>query len=161
MSETLNENTYHKKVEMRVIQSDKGKQYVNLEDLVVEVMGYMGKEQLASFLLRMFSWDESIDAFKAMLNGDIGTDENNNHADVLRMVCLEHSSEAVKVLLINALEEAHEDRQRVIELKNHIEKLESEWPESYKRYMPKKDYFFPKYIDASEQAQKMIDEVQG
>ena len=161
MSETLNENTYHKKVEMRVIQSDKGKQYVNLEDLVVEVMGYMGKEQLASFLLRMFSWDESIDAFKAMLNGECGTDENNNNADVLRMVCLEHSSEAVKVLLINALEEAHEDRQRVIELKNHIEKLESEWPESYKRYMPKKDYFFPKYIDASEQAQKMIDEVQG
>ncbi|TXH53448.1 MAG: hypothetical protein E6Q97_13225 [Desulfurellales bacterium] len=161
MSEKLTENTYHKKVEMRVIQSDKNKQYVNLEDLIVDVMESMGKEQLASFLLRMFSWDESINALKGVLNGDIGTDENNNNADVLRMVCLEHSSEAVKVLLINALEEAHEDRQRVIELKNHIEKLESEWPESYKRYMPKKDYFFPKYIDASEQAQKMIDEVQG
>lgn len=161
MEEKLNENTYHKKVEMRVIQSDKGKQYVNLEDLIVDVMGSMGKEQLSSFLLRMFSWDESITAFKAVLNNECGSDENDNNADVLRKVCLEHSSEAVRVLLTNALEEAHKERQRVIEMKNHIEKLESEWPESYKRYMPKKDYFFPKYIDASEQAQKMLDEVQG
>lgn len=161
MEETLNENSYVKKVEMRVIESDKGKQYVNLEDLIVEVMGCMGKKQLASFLLRMFSWDESISAFKSVLDGDCGTDENDNNADVLRMVCLKHSSEAVKVLLINALEEAHNDRQRVNDLKEHIEKLENEWPESYKRYMPKKDFFFPKYIDASEQAQKMIDEVKG
>lgn len=160
MSEKLTENTYHKKVEMRVIQSDKNKQYVNLEDLIVDVMESMGKEQLASFLLRMFSWDESINAFKAMLSGECGTDENDNNADVLRKLCLEHSSEAVKVLLTNALEEAHKERQRVIELKEHIETLEKEWPETYKRYMPKKDYFFPRYIDASEQAQKMLDEVQ-
>lgn len=158
MDEVITESHYSREVNMRVVESDKYRQYVSITDLVVAVMDNMKKEQRAEFLLRMFSWDESIDAFKSMLNGECGTDENDNKTDVLRKVCLEHSSEAVKVLLANALEAVHKEKQRVDDLKEHIENMEKQWPEPYKKYMPKRDFFFPKYIDATDQAQKMLDE---
>lgn len=162
MEETVEETGYRgRTMELRVVNSDKGNQFLGIEELVVTAIGQMSREKLGHFLLRLFSWDESINAFKLMLENDCGSDENGNNADVLRKVCLEHSSEAVKVLLTNALEDAGKERQRTEDLKKHIEKMEQAWPEPYKKYMPKKDYFYAGYIDCEEQAQKMLDEVQS
>lgn len=158
MSETVSENGYERRIDMRVRNSDKGNPYVSLIDLVVAALDGMGKEAKAEFLLRLFSWDESVNALKAVLNGEVGSDEHDNNVDKLRSVCAQSCNDAAKALLANAMEEKNKLEQRLEDMKGRMEKLIEMWPDAYKKYLPKTEYFFPKYIDATEIAAKMIEE---
>lgn len=82
---------------------------------------------------------------------------NFRSADPLREALLPHAQAGAVELVKSVLEENHRLRERLDTREKHIQKILEDWPEPYKKYIPKEPWVYSSLSITDSQAQKLID----
>lgn len=135
---------------MRVYASNSEGPYVKLADLVYMLLCKLTKESVEDLAVMITESFELSEALVKMLKGHGNeseswsgrTEERQKAGDKLREVLLPHADEAAMEFASNLIKENVRLRTQLEESKKHIAQLSAEWPESYKRYIPKEPFVF-------------------
>lgn len=116
--------------------------YVKAEDMIWTLIDGMSTESRKELIATMFAIEEFNEAAAEMLAGD-NSDENSgngNPGDVLRKALLPHANKSARQLVENVINKNVELSEKLATQKKFVDKLLNEWPDSYKKYIPKQDY---------------------
>lgn len=114
---------------------------IPLHDLIRAVFEQSPKEQrisMAQFLVAQVEFGQAVEELLGGYSNEEWHGEESS-GDTLRKTLIPFADTAAKELIKTAFESNQRLRQRVADLTTHIRKMEQEWPEPYKRYLPKPD----------------------
>lgn len=80
-------------------------------------------------------------------------------ANALRMALVPHADAAARKIIQVALEENQRLRDQLSEKNKHIKKLLDDWPESYKKYIPKEACVYSSLYIGEGQVERLIEYV--
>lgn len=139
----------YKRHDIEVFASQKHGPYIKLTDMIEGLLYSLTPESAADIAVTITESFELSKALAEMLKGDgqeqsswSNSERSRNAGDKLRAMLLPHADAATLQFANNLIKENAQLRAEVEEGKKHIKALEAEWPESYKRYLPKQPFVY-------------------
>lgn len=147
------EDTYQCGKKLEVFSSAKHGPYLRLDELLSAILDHVSDESRRDLISKIVCSFEFHKALAELLTtGSDGNDDEQSSwsvtdsehyaADPVRAALLPHAQPAAIKFAEHLIKENMHLRTGLKEERNHLAKLEAEWPEPYKKYLPKKEHLY-------------------
>lgn len=135
---------------IKLYSDSKGRSFISLSDMIYELVEKLSPETAQDVLEQILCAPVFAKAVQAILAGHSDHEweqssengEGRSSVDDLRKVLIPFADDAAKKLLQNAFEANVKLTESLRGAHEHIKKLMEEWPEPYRRYIPKREWNF-------------------
>lgn len=128
---------------------ENNKIYIQAEDLIWTLLEAMPIESCKRLIDYMLNFEEFNKALAEMITGHNVDELSDKTGDVLRKALIPYADKAAMQLIENLANEIIGLRDKLKEQKSFVSKLLSDWPDAFKKYIPKEVYIFSNkmYLD--------------
>ncbi len=135
--------------------------YISIHDLIYSIMESSKPEQVKALIEMIVGQPAFADCVTELLKGYNDHDCSDHRPDscsaLLYQALLPNMELAAQKLVAKVLQENAQLRDQIQVKIEHTKKLLEDWPESYKKYIPKEAYSYSYLMIYDHEAQKLID----
>lgn len=153
--------------DIRIIRDEKRRQAISIGDLIYHLCSYGSDENERQELIEnIICTEDFAECFVRVLAGDSSEECSNYQSGIstrsaqkLRELCSEYADMASRELIKNLAETVLTLKNRLKDAQEHNAKILEDWPEAYKKYMPKSEFTYSSQYLTDSQVTLLIEQV--
>lgn len=141
------ENTYERD-KIDVYASDKKGPYICIDDLIYALIERMPEEAAQRLVDRILGSFRFFEKLAQILTTGRGDFYDNNAGDALRLKLVPYAEESTVLFAEHLIDANRRLQDKLDSALEQNKRLEAEWPEAFKRYVPKERFIYSSlYVD--------------
>lgn len=150
--------------EIRTRYDEKRRQVIDVGDLLYAIAEYNSDSAgKVAFIEKIISVSEFADAFETVISGcsneEYTSSGEGRSAEKLRLLCVKFADEAAKQVIQAMTERINYLANRLKDAKDFNAKLLEQWPDAFKKYVPKEQWTYSGECITDDQVTKMLEYV--